>query len=113
MAKRRELAAGAKTASDPAEAAKLREAVTKKYPGLVKEKKAGLGSLATAIPGVLKAGKGLVQSAHTAGGMPQVAKSLGTVGKQFAQKNPLTAAATAGGAGLLAGRALAPSAPRQ
>ena len=86
-----------------------------------KKKEAGLlGSLATAAPkvmsglgGALSGAKNLATTAHAAGGLPQVAKSFGNVAAQFAQKNPLAAAGVAGGAGLLAGRALSPSQPRQ
>jgi hypothetical protein len=71
-----------------------------------------LGGIAKSLPGLAAGAKNLVGTAHAAGGMPQVAKSLGTVATQFAQKNPLAAAGIAGGAGLMAGRATAPSQPR-
>lgn len=82
--------------------------------GLEKKKEAGvLGAVSAAAPklvsgigGALSAGKNLAQTAHAAGGLPQVAKSFGNVAAQFAQKNPLAAAGVAGGAGLLAGRVL-------
>ena len=77
------------------------------------EKDAVLGSLLSAgkaaLPGLAGAANGaksLVQTAHAAGGMPQVAKSLGNVATGFAKANPLAAAGIAGGAGLLAGRAM-------
>lgn len=70
--------------------------------GLISAGKAALPGLA----GAAKGAKSLVQTAHTAGGLPQVAKSLGNVATGFAKANPLAAAGIAGGAGLLAGRAM-------
>lgn len=100
------------------------------------EKKAGvLGALSAAVPkavsglqsavttaapkvmsglqGAASGAKSLVQTAHAAGGLPQVARSLGNVGVQFAKQNPVATAGVAGvGAGMLARRALSPSQPQ-
>lgn len=69
-------------------------------------------AMAGALGGIAGAAKGLAQSAHAAGGLPQVAKSFGGVAKGFAQKNPLTAAGIAGAGGLMAGKAMSPGQPR-
>lgn len=74
------------------------------------QKMAGaLGSALGAIGGVGQAAKGLATSAYAKGGLSQVGKSFGNVAMNFAQKNPLAAAAAAGGAGLAAGRMMTPS----
>lgn len=84
-------------------------------------KEAGIGSmLAGAVPAIAGAAKGagsMLSTAYKAGGLGQVAKSVGTVAGGFAKANPLAAAGAAagvaGGAGLLAGRLSKPSAPAQ
>lgn len=75
-----------------ASVAELREAAAKT---------AGIGS---ALMGTANGAKSLVGTAYKAGGLGQVAKSVGNVATGFAKANPLAAAGTAAGAGLLAGR---------
>lgn len=120
-----------KQAADPS-GEKVRAAVAKKYPALAPsktaadiraglEKEALLGqvvpALARALPAAGKAIVGVAPklgplggaatrlgTAVTQGGVAGGAKSLGRMGMQFAQKNPLAAAGIAGGVGLAAGR---------
>jgi len=104
------------------EKSKVRAAVAKKFPGLEKtDKTAGILGTAlnagkAALPAVgnaLSAGKSLATSAYKSGGLGQVASSFGNVAKNFAQKNPLAAAGVAGAGGLVAGKMLSNTQPRQ
>lgn len=74
----------------------LREAAAK-----TAAKIAGIGG---ALMGAAQGAKNLVGTAYKAGGLGQVAKSVGTVGAGLIKANPLAAAGAVGGAGLLAGR---------
>ena len=74
-----------------------------------------VGAAKSAVPqvaGALSAGKSMVGTAMKAGGLPQVAKSVGNVATGFAKANPLAAAGVAGAAGLAAGRLSKSNAPR-
>ncbi len=84
------------------------------------EKQAGLlGGALNAVKGAVPAlggmasgAKNLATTAHAAGGMPGVASAFGNVAKQFAQKNPLTAAGITGVGGMVAGKMMSNSQPR-
>lgn len=74
-----------------------------------------VGAAKAAVPqiaGVANAGKNMLGTAMKAGGLPQVAKSVGNVASGFAKANPLAAAGAAGAAGLAAGRLSKSNAPR-
>lgn len=66
-----------------------------------------------AVGSALSAGKSLATSAYKSGGLGQVASSFGNVAKNFAQKNPLAAAGVVGAGGMVAGKMLSNSQPRQ
>lgn len=66
-----------------------------------------------AVGGALNAGKSLATQAYQSGGLKQVAGSFGNVARNFAQKNPLAAAGVAGAGGMVAGKMLSNSQPRQ
>ncbi len=100
------------------EASRIHGARSKHNPS--EEKVAFIGGLVNAAkaaaPGFAGAGqaaKGLAQTAYAKGGLGQVASSFGNVAKNFAQKNPLTAAGIGGAAaGMVAGKMLSNSGPR-
>lgn len=93
------------------EASRIHGARSKHKPEVAKTAGISVGGLVGAakaavpqVAGVAQAGKSLVGTAMKAGGLPQVAKSVGNVATGFAKANPLAAAGAAGAAGLAAGR---------
>lgn len=75
----------------------------------MKKKEAGVGG---ALMGAATGAKNLIGTAYKAGGLGQVAKSVGSVATGFAKANPLAAAGAAGVAGLAAGRLSKSNAPQ-
>lgn len=76
-------------------------------------KEAGIGGVISGAVDAAKGLGGLARTAYKAGGLGQVAKSVGTVAGGFAKANPLATAGLAAAGGIAAGRLSKRSAPPQ